>query len=152
MVAPPKWIQPILNCALHKLHPPGKEARVASEAEETLLVTNNDAVAAWARVYGVKAVDSNELADMIERENWEFTEKKRVYDNTMAGGRGNGNGNGRRGGRGGGGRGHRRDSSREEGSMGFSPPRGNHTVPDQSFILRGAPRGVARGRGKLWEP
>lgn len=122
------------------------------ESEEIVLVTNNETVAAWAKVYGVKAVDSQELAEMVERENWEYMEKKRVYES----GSGRGGRNGSISGRGGRGRGgHRRDSSREENGapmMGFSPPspRGNH--PDPGFTLRGAPRGVARGRGKLWEP
>jgi hypothetical protein len=109
-------------------------------------------VAAWAKVYGIKPADSQELADMVERENWEFLDRKRVYE----AGRGGRNGSiGSRGGGRGGRGGHRRDSSREENStlMGFSPPspRGNH-ISNPSFTLRGAPRGVARGRGKLWEP
>lgn len=158
VVAPPKWIQPILNCILHKLHPPGKDPRPPNEAEETVLVTNNEAVAAWAKVYGIKAVDSQEIADMVERENWEFLEKKRVYETGIAGGgRGGRNGSisgrGGRGGAGGGRGAHRRASSREENNIPTPGPasRGNH-APDPSFTLRGAPRGVARGRGKLWEP
>lgn len=158
VVAPPKWIQPILNCVLHKLHPPGKEPRPPNDAEETVLVTNNEAVAMWARVYGIKAVDSHEIAQMVERENWDFLERKRVYETGISGGsRGGRNGSisgrGGRGGAGGGRGAHKRASSRDENN-GTTPgpaPRGNH-VPDPSFILRGAPRGVARGRGKLWEP
>lgn len=159
VVAPPKWIQPILNCVLHKLHPPGKEPRPPNDAEETVLVTNNEAVTMWAKVYGIKVADSQEIAEMVERENWDFLEKKKVYETGISGGgRGGRNGSisgrGGRGGSGGGGRGaHRRASSRDEsnGPMPGSAPRGNH-APDPSFTLRGAPRGVARGRGKLWEP
>lgn len=121
-----------------------------------MLVTNNEAVATWAKVYGIKVADSYEISDLVERENWDFLEKKRVYE--TGGGRGGRNGSvggrGGRGGSGGAGRGaHRRASSRDEnsGPMLGSVPRGNH-APDPSFTLRGAPRGVARGRGKLWEP
>lgn len=117
------------------------------------MVTNCEAVAAWARVYGVRAVDSGEIAEMVERENWEFAERKRVYEAGMSGGgRRNGSisGRGGRGGGGGGrGGGHRRDSSREENG-GFGQRRGSEV--EEGYVLRGAPRGVARGRGKLWEP
>lgn len=158
---PPKWVQPILNCALYKLHQPGKEQRKTSENEETVLVTNNDTVAAWAKVYSIKVVGSDELADLLDREGWDFTEKTRVYNANMRtggnNGRNGGGGGGGRGGRSGGGRGgHRRDSTGGDNVPSYSfvnaPSGTGRGGGGEGFILRGAPRGVARGRGKLWEP
>lgn len=159
---PPKWVQPILNCALYKLHQPGKEQRArASETEETVLVTNNEIVTAWAKVFSIKVVDSDELAELLEREGWEFAEKTRVYNaNLKTAGNGNGRnggggggGGGGRGGRNGGGRGgHRRDSTGGDNVPSYSPGGGSGRGGGDGFVLRGAPRGVARGRGKLWEP
>ncbi|KAH0610301.1 uncharacterized protein H6S33_011828 [Morchella sextelata] len=153
---PPKWVQPILNCALYKLHQPGKEQRArSSETEETVLVTHNETVAAWAKVFSIKAVDSDELADLLDREGWEFAEKTRVYNaNLKTGSNSNGrNSGGGRGGRNGGGRGgHRRDSTGGDNVPSYSPGGGSGRGGGDGFVLRGAPRGVARGRGKLWEP
>lgn len=71
------------------------------------------------------------------------------------GGRGGGaNGGGGRGG-GGGGRGTgRRNSWREEenNNNGFGRGRNGRDASPPDFVLRGPTRGVARGRGKLWEP
>lgn len=157
---PPRPIQPILNCALFKIH--GGDRKAGTEGEQSMvLVTNNDDVRRWAQVFGIKAIDTATLSQMIEEESWSFQDKLDRYETPMTPtsptGKGRGGGRsgsfGSRGGRGGG-RGGRRNSR----GGGPSPPpadpefsRGNHASPPD-YVLRGAPRGVPRGRGTLWEP
>ncbi|KAL7274767.1 hypothetical protein RUND412_002321 [Rhizina undulata] len=164
---PPKWIQGIVNCALWSKH-------CDTTSNETLLVTNNDDVAAWARIFGLRVVNSDELKSLVYTEDHAFETRKRHYvesqnarpttPNSPLSARGGRNGrggghfssSGGRGGRGGGGRRHSRADIREDGGNSnmtdFSRTRGNHMAPPPEFVLRGPPTGVARGRGKLWEP
>ena len=163
---PPNHIKELLNCAVYHLN--RFTGKGGGEQQKVLLVTNDETLKNWAELYGVPTVGSGEIAGLVKREEIEYVEKKRHYDYAMnnprspalpGGGRGGRGGiGGSRGGRGGGGF-ARRDSWKEEeprspngfgggGGRGRSPRDSN--PPD--FVLRGPPRGVARGRGKLWEP
>jgi hypothetical protein len=92
---------------------------------------------------------------MVETESWSFQDKLEQYEASMVPSSptrmGRGSRTFSRGGRGGG-RGGRRNSRAggHEPSVEPESPRGNHVSPD--YVLRGAPRGVPRGRGRLWEP
>lgn len=150
---PPSRIKELLNCTVYHLN-----RLRSSDDTQVLLVTNDETVAEWAELYNIPTVSSKEVETMVRREDIEFVERKRHYEYAVNhprspgspyGGGGRGRGGSRRGGWNGG----RRDSWKEEDR---TPPRGRGGVrrdaspPD--FVLRGPPRGVARGRGKLWEP
>jgi len=157
---PPSRIKELLNCAIYCL------SNLQSKGEgQVLLVTNDEIVREWAELYKIPTVGSADIGRLVQRENVEFAEKKRHYDyasanprspsSPMRGGRGGG-----RGGRGGGGVvGGRRGSWKEEergrddmNSNGFGRGRYRRDYSPPDYVLRGPPRGVARGRGKLWEP
>ncbi|KAI5858364.1 hypothetical protein BZA05DRAFT_1155 [Tricharina praecox] len=170
---PPNHIKELLNSAVYHVNRfVVKGAAGDQQQQKVLLVTNDEILRDWAELYGVPTARSGEIAGLVKREEMEYMEKRRHYDFAMnnprspaspgggRGGRGGGMGSSR-GGRGGGGF-ARRDSWKDEeprspispngfgggGGRGRSPRDSN--PPD--FVLRGPPRGVARGRGKLWEP
>lgn len=170
---PPSYIKELLNCAVYHLNK--FVAKGGVEQQKVLMVTNNELLRDWAELYGVPTIGSGDIAGLVKREETEYMEKKRHYDHAMGnfrspaspgggrGGRGGGGFGSSRGGRGGRGGGGfvRRDSWNADeprspispngfggGGRGRSPRDSN--PPD--FILREPPRGVARGRGKLWEP
>jgi hypothetical protein len=151
---PPNRIKDLLNCAIYHLN------KISGKKNDgVLLVTNDVIVREWAGVYGILTCGTTELAQMIRREDIEFVERKRHYDyaqsnprspgTSVRGGRG-----GARGGRGGGST--RRESLRDErieidpNTFGRGRIGRDSSPPD--YVLRSPPRGVARGRGKLWEP
>lgn len=164
---PPLDIQQLLNCAIF-LNNSRIHKKNANPADEVILVTNDSKVAAWAEVYGLKAVASLEVGKLLQREDIEFAERKRHYEYALANPTSpwlstNRRGTSRvgtvgvrseRGGHGGtSGREVRReraDSRNETNGFGRGL-RGVVEAPE--YVLRTPPgRGVARGRGKLWEP
>ncbi|RPA97382.1 hypothetical protein L873DRAFT_1130491 [Choiromyces venosus 120613-1] len=155
---PPVWIQKILSYTLYKMHSSGERRSVSEDGAEdpTILVTNYQELRNWAAVFGVKAVDLDTIERMIDAESWDFQSRKQRYEASMnpasptGSGRGGRSGSFSKGGGRGGGRGGRRNSRASEPiDPEFS--RGNHSAA--SYTLRGPPPGgVARGRGKLWEP
>jgi uncharacterized membrane protein YgcG len=156
---PPPRIKDILNCAVYCLNHPG----IPSAIDEIFLVTNNRLVKEWAIVYNVPVISPDDISGMIRSEDIEFTERKRHYDYAQSNNYSRSPSSPRRGGRGfGGGEGGSRGNFRERnetrtssGGGGRRGRGGGSIVRDCSppdFVLRGSPRGVARGRGKLWEP
>jgi len=167
---PPSYIKELLNCAVYHLN--RFVVKGVVEQQKVLVVTNNELLRDWAELYGVPTIGSGDVAALVKREETEYMEKKRHYDHAIGnprspaspgsgrGGRGGGGFGSYRGGRGGGGSARRDSWNANEprspispngfggGGRGRSPRDSN--PPD--FILRGPPRGVARGRGKLWEP
>lgn len=157
-VEPPRRIQQLLNCVLFRKHKIGKRDTSPpghlqlAKRPEIHLVTNSPEVTAWARIFDINVLSSNVLEDMIEREEFIYAEKMKEYQEAQLQTE-----TGRHGGRGGrgGGRGHRGGGGTRNGfSHGHSHnPKGHRGVPEPDFVfVREAPRGVARGKGKLWEP
>ena len=173
-VEPSRRIQQLLNCVLYRKHkvgkrdtpPPGHQQ--LAKRPETHLITNSPEVTAWARVFDISVLSSNVLEDMIEREDFIYAEKVKDYQEAQlqvessrnGGGRGGRGGAGRGGNRssgngGGGGRshGHGHGHSSNGGLGGGRGHRGGGGGGEPDFVfVREAPRGVARGKGKLWEP
>jgi hypothetical protein len=151
---PPTRIKELLNCAIFHLN------RLRDkENDQVFLVTNDEIVREWAEMYNIPTIASHDVSRLVRREDIEFAERKRHYDYAMNNPRSPSSPNrgGRGGGRGGRGGGGRRDSWKDDDRR--IDPRANgygrggrrdSSPPD--FVLRGPPRGVARGRGKLWEP
>lgn len=168
-VEPPRRIQQLLNCALYRKHklgkrdasPPGHQQ--LSKRPEIHLITNSPEVTAWARIFDLSVLSSNVLEDMIEREDFIYAEKVKDYEEAQL--QAESNKNGSRGGRGGRG-GHRGGNDRGSGgggrnahshghpnSGGTGGGRGHRGAGEPDFVfVREAPRGVARGKGKLWVP
>jgi len=173
-VEPPRRIQQLLNCVLYRKHKVGKRDTAPpghqqlAKRPEIHLITNSPEVTAWARAFDISVLSSNALEDMIEREDFIYAEKMKDYQEAQLQVESNRSGGGR-GGRGGGGVG--RGGNRSGGNVGAGG-RNNHGhghghptnggsgggrghrgsgEPDFVFV-REAPRGVARGKGKLWEP
>lgn len=153
---PPARIKEILNCAIYFI-----QHRAAKNDDEVLLLTNDETLAIWARQHGVTCAGSEDVVVMVKKEDIEFVERKRHYDYAQnnSGMSASPTRGGMRSGRGGRGGFVRRDSWKEEAPRGRMDPngfgRGGRIVRDSSppdFVLRTPPRGVARGRGKLWEP
>lgn len=163
---PPARIKDVLNCAIYLI---AKRAEAGkADDEDVFLVTNDEILKEWAEVFNVRCISSNEVLTRVKLEESEYLEKKRHYEysvnprvptspTSQRGGRGNGNMN--RGGRGGPVSFGRSASWREEipsrpmdpngfgrGGRGYSRDAG------PEYVLRTPHRGVARGRGKLWEP
>ncbi|RPB21601.1 hypothetical protein L211DRAFT_851318 [Terfezia boudieri ATCC MYA-4762] len=170
-VEPPRRIQQLLNCVLYRKHkvgkrdtsPPGHQQ--LAKRPETHLITNSPEITAWARVFDISVFSSNVLEDMIEREDFIYAEKVKDYQEAQLqvessrngaarGGRGGG-GLGRGGNRSSGGAGGRNNHGHGHTNGGSGGGRGHRGgaggEPDFVFV-REAPRGVARGKGKLWEP
>lgn len=149
---PPGQLRDLLGCALYFIK---TLPETCAPDDKVLFVTNSPQVRDLAEDYGIPTVDTYEMTRMVERENIEFVERKRHYDykkaaGPMRGGRGGGGGRGVRGGR------LARIDSRgtddaERGQVGRGSRRSVGPV-DPDFVLRGPTRGVARGRGRLWEP
>lgn len=164
---PPARMKDILNCAIFLA---AKRAESGNaDDEDIFLVTNDEILKEWAEVFNVRCISSNEVVTRVKREEAEYQEKKRHYEYSVnprtptspTGGRG-GRGGGimMRGGRGGP-VGFARSPSwrdpvpRHMDPNGFGRGGGRDYVRDTSppdYVLRSPPRGVARGRGKLWEP
>ena len=170
-VEPSRRIQQLLNCVLYRKHkvgkrdtpPPGHQQ--LAKRPETHLITNSPEVTAWARLFDISVLSSNVLEDMIEREDFIYAEKVKDYQEAQlqvesrnGGGRGGrgGGGAGRGGNRssgngGGGGRNNHGHGHPTNGGSGGGRGYRGGGEPDFVFV-REAPRGVARGKGKLWEP
>ena len=156
-VEPSRRIQQLLNCVLYRKHKSGKRDTSPpghlqlAKCPEIHLVTNNPEVTAWARIFDINVLSSNALEDMIEREEFIYAEKLKEYQEAQLQAE-----TGRHGGRGGrGGRGHRGGGGARNGfGHGHSHnQKGHRGVSEPDFVfVREAPRGVARGKGKLWEP
>lgn len=156
---PPVWVQKILNSMLYKIHS-SRERRSASEdgvEDPVILVTNYEELRNWAAAFGVQAVDLATIEQMIDTESWDFQSRKQRYEALMSpvsptgSGRGGRSGSFSKGGGRGGARGGRRNSRASEQPIDPEFSRGNHSAT--SYTLRGPPPGgVARGRGRLWEP
>lgn len=156
---PPARIKELLNCAVFALR-----NTPARGGDKVLLVTNDDVVREWAEAYGVPTVGSAEMIRLVKVEDVQYAERRRQYEYALnprsPGGRGSARG--ARGGRGGGGGGGgRRNSWKEEecaprvamNPNGFGRgARGPREFAPLDYTVRGPTRGVARGRGKLWEP
>lgn len=156
---PPVWIQKILNSMLYKIHSSGERRSVSEDGAEdpVILVTNYEELRNWAAVFGVQAVDLATIEQMIDTETWEFQSRKQRYEALMSpvsptgSGRGGRSGSFSKGGGRGSGRGGRRNSRASEQPIDPEFSRGNNSAT--SYTLRGPPPGgVARGRGRLWEP
>lgn len=152
-VEPSRRIQQLLNCVLYRKHKIGKSDTSPpghlqlAKRPEIHLVTNSPEVTAWARIFDINVLSSNVLEDMIEREEFIYAEKTKEYQEAQLQAE-----TGRpRGGRGG--RGHRGGARNGFGHGHSHNPKGHRVVPEPDFVfVREAPRGVARGKGKLWEP
>ncbi|KAF8422520.1 hypothetical protein EV426DRAFT_172793 [Tirmania nivea] len=171
-VEPPRRIQQLLNCVLYRKHKAGKRDTSPPSHQqlamrpEIHLITNSLEVTAWARVFDISVLSSNVLEDMIEREDFIYAEKLKDYQEAHLhvegsrgrGGRGGGSGRGgnRSSGNGGGGgrnnHGHGHGHPTNGGSGGGRGHRGGGGGEPDFVFVREAPRGVARGKGKLWEP
>ncbi|KAI5803792.1 hypothetical protein EDC01DRAFT_716145 [Geopyxis carbonaria] len=162
---PPTRVKDILNCTLFAIR---KSQKIGGDDNDVLLVTNDEILREWAALYGVPIAHSADIAGKVRREDIEFLERRRHYEygksggsprspTSPTGGRGGGRG---RGGRGGGSNGGSRRNSgfREDPPQlrldpnAFGRGRGMREPAEPDFILRGPTRGVARGRGRLWEP
>ncbi|KAI5808530.1 hypothetical protein DFH27DRAFT_229444 [Peziza echinospora] len=162
-IEPPRRIQQLINCVLYRKHVLGKRdsaplghQQLAKQQQrpEVHLVTNNPEVAAWARVYDIAVLGGNQLEDMVEREDFIYNSKMKEYQDSQVDSRSGGGGGGRggrgRGGRGGGGNG--RNGHLHINGNGAAGGRGGRGAEPDFVFVREAPRGVARGKGKLWEP
>jgi hypothetical protein len=168
-VAPPNFVQQTLNCIMYIMDQRSQTPQLNPD-DKVLLITNDEEMAEWAKVYGIATAPSYDLEDMIRKEDIEFQERKRHYEyaqsnaassptQSFRGGRGGhprGGSFSIRSERGGfhNANGGRRLSRSESYNEKTSPPlyrqTRNPSPPD--YVLRTPTRGVARGRGRLWEP
>lgn len=200
---PPLWVKDIVNCVVYYTREIMGQTELGEQGEEedeVILLTDDEALALWAREFGIRVAATEDLSVMVRREDLEFQERKRQFEfrqrtNNITvsprGGRG-----GARGGRGGQlpiGLGRRNTAGettyKEEIPKGVMDPngfgRGGHIRvvdgPVQQGIgnlarvnsvplnnrgrqdmggfgggrMQGGQRGgggVARGKGRLWEP
>ena len=158
LTEPPRRIQQLINCVLYRKHKSGKRDSTPpghqqlAKRPEIHLVTNSPEIAAWARAFDISVMSSNQLEDMVEREDFIYQEKLKDFQEAQLQAENGRHSNGVRGGRGG--RGGHRGGGGGGGRNGHGG-RGSRVAaaaePDFVFV-REAPRGVARGKGKLWEP
>lgn len=160
-IVPPRRIQQLINCVLYKKHQLGKRSNSPTHQEmqkrpDINLITNNPEVAEWARLFDINVMSSNQMEDLLEREDFIFAEKQKEYEDFVAAKQttnSNSNRGGRGGRRGGGSVGGGRCDFDRGGGIRSGGGRGERGASEPDFVfVREAPRGVARGKGKLWEP